>query len=101
MYANAPLELIIEGNVFSIPRKEYKQQEYSTNYGNLAFSETVAQFDNILSTQTKYKVIKVYNYNAYPIKILEMNETAIRVALSRARKTIREFMTKTHHYGIG
>ena len=34
-------------------------------------------------------------------KILEMNETAIRVALSRARKTIRENMTKTHNYGIG
>lgn len=34
-------------------------------------------------------------------KILEMNETAIRVALSRARKTIREFMSKTHNYGIG
>jgi RNA polymerase sigma factor (sigma-70 family) len=34
-------------------------------------------------------------------KILGMNETAIRVALSRARKTIREFMTKTHSYGIG
>lgn len=33
-------------------------------------------------------------------KILEMNETAIRVALSRARKTIREFITKTHNYGI-
>jgi len=33
-------------------------------------------------------------------KILEMNETAIRVALSRGRKTIREFMTKTHNYGI-
>ncbi len=33
--------------------------------------------------------------------ILEMNETAIRVALSRARKTIREFMIKTHSYGIG
>ena len=33
-------------------------------------------------------------------KILEMNETAIRVALSRARKTIREFMTNTHNYGI-
>lgn len=32
-------------------------------------------------------------------KILEMNETAIRVALSRARKTIREFMLKTHRYG--
>jgi len=34
-------------------------------------------------------------------KILDMNETAIRVALSRARKTIREFMSKTHNYGIG
>lgn len=34
-------------------------------------------------------------------EILEMNETAVRVALSRARKTIREFMTKTHSYGIG
>jgi RNA polymerase sigma-70 factor (ECF subfamily) len=34
-------------------------------------------------------------------KILEMNETAIRVALSRARKTILEFMSKTHRYGIG
>ena len=33
-------------------------------------------------------------------KILEMNETAIRVALSRARKTIRAFMLKTHSYGI-
>ena len=34
-------------------------------------------------------------------KILEMNESAIRTALSRARKTIREKMIKTHHYGIG
>ena len=33
-------------------------------------------------------------------KILEMNQTAIRVALSRGRKTIREFMLKTHNYGI-
>jgi len=33
-------------------------------------------------------------------KVLEMNETAVRVALSRARKTIREFMIKTHNHGI-
>ena len=32
--------------------------------------------------------------------IVNMNETAIRVALSRARKTIRESMTKMHSYGI-
>ena len=34
-------------------------------------------------------------------KILEMNEQAVRTALSRARKMIREKMTKTHSYGIG
>ncbi|MBO3098880.1 RNA polymerase sigma factor [Gelidibacter pelagius] len=33
-------------------------------------------------------------------KVLEMNETAVRVALSRARKTIREKLTKKHSYGI-
>ena len=34
-------------------------------------------------------------------KILEMNEQAVRTALSRARKMIREKMTNTHSYGIG
>jgi RNA polymerase sigma-70 factor (ECF subfamily) len=33
-------------------------------------------------------------------KVLDMNETAIRVSLSRARKTIREKLTNTHRYGI-
>ena len=33
-------------------------------------------------------------------KTLGMSEATIRVTLSRARKTIREVMTKTHNYGI-
>ncbi|MFC7443852.1 RNA polymerase sigma factor [Mesoflavibacter profundi] len=33
-------------------------------------------------------------------KMLDMKPTAIRVALSRARKTIREELTKTHRYGV-
>jgi len=33
-------------------------------------------------------------------KMLDMNETAIRVALSRGRKTLREKLTKTHNYGV-
>ncbi len=44
--------------------------------------------------------IEQYEFSAIA-KIMDMNETAIRVALSRARKTIREFMTNTHNYGIG
>lgn len=33
-------------------------------------------------------------------KVLEMKETAVRVTLSRARKTIREQLIKKHNYGI-
>ena len=33
-------------------------------------------------------------------EMLNMNETTIRVSLSRARKTIREKLTQTHNYGI-
>ncbi len=33
-------------------------------------------------------------------KMLDMNNTAVRVNLSRARKTIREKLTKTHNYGV-
>lgn len=33
-------------------------------------------------------------------KVLKMKEPAIRVTLSRARKTIREQLTKKHNYGI-
>lgn len=43
--------------------------------------------------------VEQYEYEEMA-KILEMNETAIRVALSRARKTVREYMVKTHNYGI-
>lgn len=33
-------------------------------------------------------------------EILDMKESAIRVTLSRARKTVRDYMTETHNYGI-
>lgn len=43
--------------------------------------------------------IEQYDYSEIA-KMLDMNETAIRVTLSRARKTIREQLTKTHNYGV-
>ncbi len=33
-------------------------------------------------------------------KMLDMNPTAVRVALSRARKTVREELIKKHNYGV-
>jgi RNA polymerase sigma-70 factor (ECF subfamily) len=43
--------------------------------------------------------IEEYNYDEIA-EMLEMNHTAVRVALSRARKAIREKLTITHNYGI-
>lgn len=43
--------------------------------------------------------VEQYDYEEIA-RIMDMNETAVRVALSRARKTIREYITKTHSYGI-
>jgi len=43
--------------------------------------------------------IEQYEYDKIA-EMLGMNETAVRVALSRARKTLRENLLKTHRYGI-
>lgn len=44
--------------------------------------------------------IEQYDYNEIA-EMMQMNEVSVRVALSRARKTLREFIIKTHSYGIG
>lgn len=58
---------------------------------------------NQLSEQQKLVIqlrdIEEYDFNTIA-KMLDMNETAVRVTLSRARKTIREKMLKAHEYGI-
>src|SRR5690554_7738695 len=43
--------------------------------------------------------IEEYDYNEIA-EVLDINETAIRVSLSRARKTIRKELLKMHNYGI-
>ncbi|HZH70601.1 MAG TPA: sigma-70 family RNA polymerase sigma factor [Flavobacteriaceae bacterium] len=43
--------------------------------------------------------VEEYEYSEIA-EILQINETAIRVNLSRARKTIREELLKKHSYGI-
>lgn len=49
-------------------------------------------------------VVQLRDIEAYDLdeiaQMLDMNNTAVRVALSRARKTIREKLTNTHSYGI-
>ncbi|GGH39040.1 RNA polymerase sigma-70 factor [Mangrovimonas yunxiaonensis] len=63
----------------------------------------VAKIIEALPEQQKMVVqlrdIEQYDYDEIA-KMLNMNNTAVRVALSRARKTIREQLTNTHNYGI-
>ncbi len=44
--------------------------------------------------------VEQYEYEEIE-KLLDMKPTAVRVALSRARKTVREKLTEKHSYGIG
>ena len=44
--------------------------------------------------------VEQYEYEEIE-KLLDMKPTAIRVALSRARKTVREKLMEKHNYGIG
>lgn len=66
-------------------------------------AEWVAKIIEELPEQQKM-VLQLRDIEEYEFeeiaKVLDMNETAIRVSLSRARKTIREKLTNTHGYGI-
>lgn len=63
----------------------------------------VAKIIEDLPEQQKL-VIQLRDIEAYDLdeiaNMLDMNNTAVRVALSRARKTIREKLTNTHNYGV-
>ena len=63
----------------------------------------VARIIEELPEQQKL-VIQLRDIEEYDLdeiaKMLDMNNTAVRVSLSRARKTIREKLTNTHNYGI-
>jgi len=83
---------------------------YKDNNQNLDRQTDIKDSVNIVhqlieKLPTKQKLIiqlrDVEHYSFEEIgKILEIQPTAIRVALSRARKTIREQLLKKHKYGI-
>ena len=54
--------------------------------------------------QQQKMVIQLRDIEQYDLDeiadMLDMNNTAVRVTLSRARKTIREQLTNTHSYGV-
>lgn len=77
VYINRPdyfATISIKGHVIPRPRPDYEKSTFRLNYGNMAFSENVANIGVILNSETKEKTIRVFNYNEYPIRILKIDQ---------------------------
>ncbi|MFC5195705.1 RNA polymerase sigma factor [Bizionia hallyeonensis] len=75
------------------------QKEVEVNDSLDWVSKIMADLPEQQKMVVQLRDIEQYDYNEIA-KMLDMNQTAVRVALSRARKTIREKLTNTHNYGI-
>jgi len=62
-------------------------------------SKIIADLPELQKTIIQLRDIEEYDLDEIA-KMLDMNNTAVRVNLSRARKTIREKLTNTHNYGV-
>lgn len=89
---------IVHSNYDSKDNNQHQQLEISDEL------DQVNKILNALPEQQKLifqlRDVEQYDYEEIS-EITQMNETAIRVALSRARKKIREELIKKHNYGIG
>lgn len=94
-----------QNNNLKIVHSNYENHE-PTAHEQLETTDEINQVNIILnSLPEQQKIIfqlrDVEQYNFEEIsEITNMNQTAIRVALSRARKKIREELHKKHSYGI-
>lgn len=75
------------------------QNQLENNDSLLWVEKIIAQLPVQQQLIVQMRDIEEYDFEKIA-EILEMNETAIRVALSRARKSIRESMFKIDSYGI-
>jgi len=92
-------------NNLTLVHSNYKDNNISLQR-ELELKDSVSKVHDLIETlPEKQKIIiqlrDVENYEYEEIgKILDLQPTAVRVALSRARKTIREQLIKQHNYGI-
>jgi len=92
-------------NNLTLVHSNYKDNNISLQR-DIELKDSVNRVHELIeSLPEKQKLIiqlrDVENYEFEEIgKILDLQPTAVRVALSRARKTIREQLIKQHNYGI-
>jgi len=92
-------------NNLTLVHSNYKDNNISLQR-EIELKDSVSKVHELIETlPEKQKIIiqlrDIENYEYEEIgKILDLQPTAVRVALSRARKTIREQLIKQHNYGI-
>ena len=88
---------LVHSNYLEKDTALYKKVEYQDSLS------IVHQLIEKLPDQQKI-IIQLRDIEEYDLeeigKMVDMKPTAVRVALSRARKTIREELIKKHNYGI-
>ena len=83
----------------------YKEKDTSLNE-RLEYRDSIKQVHLLIEKLPEQQkvIIQLRDIEQYDFeeicKILDMKPIAVRVALSRARKTIREKLIKRHNYGV-
>ncbi len=91
----------------TLVHSNYTDEASSTLETNVEFKDSASIIKRMMNDlpekqRTIIQLRDVENYEYQEIgKIMNMEPTAIRVALSRARKTLRENFIKKQNYGIG
>ncbi len=89
----------------TLVHSNYKEKDTSLDK-KLEYKDSVSQVHTLIESLPEQQkiIIQLRDVEQYDFdeiaKMIDMKPTAIRVALSRARKTIREKLIKTHNYGV-
>lgn len=92
------------GNL-TLVHNNYKQKDTPLDK-QLEYQDSVNQVHLLIEKLPEQQkiIIQLRDVEEYDFdeicKMVDMKPTAVRVALSRARKTIREELTKKHNYGV-
>jgi len=89
----------------TLVHSNYKEKETSLDK-KVEYQDSVNQVHKLIENLPEQQkiIIQLRDVEQYDFdeicKMLDMKPTAVRVALSRARKTIREELIKQHNYGV-
>lgn len=95
-----------QANNLKLVHSNYRDENISLQL-QLEAEDSVRWMERIVESlpEQQKMVLQLRDVEAYGFEeicnLLDMKPTAVRVALSRARKTIRQELTKKHDYGIG